>query len=217
MIRRNVYDMATEYLERAVGKVEDKSALEWRASCEKRLEHSLVKGITDSLKILKKRVSIQLDQLVIRRSVNEMGWHERGRRLVWCRQDVLPQVVKIGPCNGEASCMPEPFINASKEVGASNSKILLATVKGDVHDIGKNIVGVVLQCNNYDIIDTGVMVSCEKILKVTWKKKTSILLVFSGLITPSLDEMVHVAKEMERQGFKLPLLIGGATTSKHCC
>jgi 5-methyltetrahydrofolate--homocysteine methyltransferase len=107
----------------------------------------------------------------------------------------------------------EPFINASKQAGSSNGKILLATVKGDVHDIGKNIVGVVLQCNNYEIIDLGVMVPCEQILKVAKEENVDII-GLSGLITPSLDEMVHVAKEMERLDFDLPLLIGGATTSK---
>ncbi len=107
----------------------------------------------------------------------------------------------------------EPFIEASKEAGRSNGKIVLATVKGDVHDIGKNIVGVVLQCNNYEIIDLGVMVPGEKILK-TAREVNADIIGLSGLITPSLDEMVNMAKEMERQGFTLPLLIGGATTSK---
>ena len=102
---------------------------------------------------------------------------------------------------------------AAGEVVKAQGKILLATVKGDVHDIGKNIVGVVLACNNYDVIDLGVMVSCEKILERAKAEKAD-MIGLSGLITPSLDEMVHVAKEMERQGFKLPLLIGGATTSR---
>src|SRR5438067_251916 len=99
--------------------------------------------------------------------------------------------------------------------GQAQGKILMATVKGDVHDIGKNIVGVVLGCNNYEVIDLGVMVSCEKIL-ATAKERNVDVIGISGLITPSLDEMVHVAKEMKREGFKIPLLIGGATTSaKH--
>src|SRR5208337_2178867 len=113
-----------------------------------------------------------------------------------------------------------PFMEAEKaamvaagEVVKAQGKILLATVKGDVHDIGKNIVGVVLACNNYEVIDLGVMVSCEKILERAKEEKAD-LIGLSGLITPSLDEMVHVAREMERQGFKLPLLIGGATTSR---
>ncbi|MDW2127155.1 cobalamin-dependent protein, partial [Vibrio sp. 2033] len=125
----------------------------------------------------------------------------------------LPQVVKSARVMKQAVAHLEPFINAEKQSGSSNGKILLATVKGDVHDIGKNIVGVVLQCNNYEIIDLGVMVPCEKILKVALEENVDII-GLSGLITPSLDEMVHVAKEMERLNFDLPLLIGGATTSK---
>ena len=102
---------------------------------------------------------------------------------------------------------------AAGEVVKAQGKIVLATVKGDVHDIGKNIVGVVLACNNYEVIDMGVMVPCEKILERAKAEKAD-MIGLSGLITPSLDEMVHVAREMERQGFKLPLLIGGATTSR---
>jgi 5-methyltetrahydrofolate--homocysteine methyltransferase len=107
-----------------------------------------------------------------------------------------------------------PFIEAAKQVGAkANGRILMATVKGDVHDIGKNIVGVVLQCNNFEVIDLGVMVSCEEILRVAREKNVDII-GLSGLITPSLDEMIHVAREMQRLDFQLPLMIGGATTSK---
>jgi 5-methyltetrahydrofolate--homocysteine methyltransferase len=107
-----------------------------------------------------------------------------------------------------------PYIEQSKDAGArrANGRIVVATVKGDVHDIGKNIVGVVLQCNNFEVIDLGVMVPCEKILE-TARREGADLIGLSGLITPSLDEMVHVAREMQRQGFELPLLIGGATTS----
>nr|WP_275665974.1 MULTISPECIES: methionine synthase [unclassified Vibrio] len=207
-------DMATEYLERAVGKVEDKSALEWRTwPVEKRLEHSLVKGITDFIieDTEEARVNsarpIEVIEGPLMDGMNVVG------DLFGEGKMFLPQVVKSARVMKQAVAHLEPFINASKEVGASNGKILLATVKGDVHDIGKNIVGVVLQCNNYEIIDLGVMVSCEKILKVAKEENVDII-GLSGLITPSLDEMVHVAKEMERQGFKLPLLIGGATTSK---
>ena len=125
----------------------------------------------------------------------------------------LPQVVKSARVMKQAVAYLEPFIEASKEQGSSNGKMVIATVKGDVHDIGKNIVGVVLQCNNYEIIDLGVMVPADKILK-TAKEVNADLIGLSGLITPSLDEMVNVAKEMERQGFTIPLLIGGATTSK---
>lgn len=207
-------DMATEYLERAVGKVEDKSALEWRTwPVEKRLEHSLVKGITDFIieDTEEARVNASRPIEVIEGPLMD-GMNVVGD-LFGEGKMFLPQVVKSARVMKQAVAHLEPFINASKEVGATNGKILLATVKGDVHDIGKNIVGVVLQCNNYEIIDLGVMVSCEKILKVAQEENVDII-GLSGLITPSLDEMVHVAKEMERQGFKLPLLIGGATTSK---
>ncbi|WP_086774528.1 methionine synthase [Vibrio coralliirubri] len=207
-------DMATEYLERAVGKIEDKSALEWRTwPVEKRLEHSLVKGITDFIveDTEEARVNASRPIEVIEGPLMD-GMNVVGD-LFGEGKMFLPQVVKSARVMKQAVAHLEPFINASKEVGATNGKILLATVKGDVHDIGKNIVGVVLQCNNYEIIDLGVMVSCEKILKVAKEEDVDII-GLSGLITPSLDEMVHVAKEMERQGFKLPLLIGGATTSK---
>ena len=129
----------------------------------------------------------------------------------------LPQVVKSARVMKKAVAYLLPFMEAEKQaaggVHKNAGKILMATVKGDVHDIGKNIVGVVLSCNNYEVIDLGVMVSCEKILQTAVEQKVDII-GLSGLITPSLDEMIHVAKEMERQGFKIPLLIGGATTSK---
>ena len=132
----------------------------------------------------------------------------------------LPQVVKSARVMKKAVAYLTPFMEAEKAAMAAagqavrtQGKIVLATVKGDVHDIGKNIVGVVLACNNYEVIDMGVMVPCEKILERAKTEKAD-LIGLSGLITPSLDEMVHVAREMERQGFKLPLLIGGATTSR---
>src|SRR4051812_43459369 len=132
----------------------------------------------------------------------------------------LPQVVKSARVMKKAVAHLTPFMEAEKaEMAAAGQlvkaqgKIVLATVKGDVHDIGKNIVGVVLACNNYEVIDMGVMVACEKILERAKAEKAD-MIGLSGLITPSLDEMVYVAKEMERQSFKLPLLIGGATTSR---
>ena len=132
----------------------------------------------------------------------------------------LPQVVKSARVMKKAVAHLTPFMEAEKKTRAAagetvkaQGKIVLATVKGDVHDIGKNIVGVVLACNNYEVIDMGVMVPCEKILERAKAEKAD-MIGLSGLITPSLDEMVHVAREMERQGFKLPLLIGGATTSR---
>ena len=126
----------------------------------------------------------------------------------------LPQVVKSARVMKQAVAHLVPFIEQSKDGRAqrANGRIVMATVKGDVHDIGKNIVGVVLQCNNYEVIDLGVMVPCEKILETARREQADII-GLSGLITPSLDEMVHVAREMQRQGFAVPLLIGGATTS----
>jgi 5-methyltetrahydrofolate--homocysteine methyltransferase len=126
----------------------------------------------------------------------------------------LPQVVKSARVMKKAVAWLEPYIQAQKSGGSgAKGKILLATVKGDVHDIGKNIVGVVLGCNNYDIVDLGVMVPADKILKAARDENVD-MIGLSGLITPSLDEMVHVAKEMQRLNFNIPLLIGGATTSK---
>src|SRR5262249_20756024 len=124
------------------------------------------------------------------------------------------QVVKSARVMKKAVAYLMPFMEAEKSQGAKpQGRIVMATVKGDVHDIGKNIVGVVLQCNNYEVIDLGVMVPAAKILETAREKKADII-GLSGLITPSLDEMVHVAQEMEREGYDLPLLIGGATTSR---
>jgi 5-methyltetrahydrofolate--homocysteine methyltransferase len=126
----------------------------------------------------------------------------------------LPQVVKSARVMKKAVAYLLPFMEAEKSGGAkAQGRIVMATVKGDVHDIGKNIVGVVLQCNNYDVVDLGVMVPAAKILETAREKQADVI-GLSGLITPSLDEMVHVAQEMEREGFRLPLLIGGATTSR---
>src|SRR5579883_1912443 len=125
----------------------------------------------------------------------------------------LPQVVKSARVMKKAVAHLLPYIEAEKtETSKPKGKIVMATVKGDVHDIGKNIVGVVLQCNNFEVIDLGVMVPCEKILD-TARRENADFIGLSGLITPSLDEMVSVAREMQRQGFVVPLLIGGATTS----
>ncbi|KJR23831.1 methionine synthase [Vibrio navarrensis] len=207
-------EIAEAYRENAVGKVEDASALEWRTwPVAKRLEHALVKGITEFIvedteeARLNASKPLEVIEGPLMDGMNVVG------DLFGEGKMFLPQVVKSARVMKQAVAHLEPFINASKQSGSTNGKILLATVKGDVHDIGKNIVGVVLQCNNYEIIDLGVMVPCEQILKVAKEKQVDII-GLSGLITPSLDEMVHVAKEMERQGFDLPLLIGGATTSK---
>ncbi|CAH0527010.1 methionine synthase [Vibrio hippocampi] len=207
-------DIAAQYANKGVGKEDDASALEWRTwPVAKRLEHALVKGITEYIVEDTEEARLQASKpLEVIEGPLMDGMNVVGD-LFGEGKMFLPQVVKSARVMKQAVAHLEPFINAGKEAGRSNGKILLATVKGDVHDIGKNIVGVVLQCNNFEIIDLGVMVPCETILKVAKEENVDII-GLSGLITPSLDEMVHVAKEMERQGFDVPLLIGGATTSK---
>ena len=206
-------DVAEEY--RGEGsKANNKTDLTWRTlSVNKRLEHSLVKGInefiiedTEAARLEAER-PLDVIEGPLMDGMNVVG------DLFGAGEMFLPQVVKSARVMKQAVAHLNPFIEDEKTEVKSNGKILLATVKGDVHDIGKNIVGVVLQCNNYDIIDLGVMVSSEKILQVAKEEKCDII-GLSGLITPSLDEMVHVAKEMKRLDYQLPLLIGGATTSK---
>ena len=194
---------------------------EWRkGTIEERLAHSLVKGIdlyvdadtAEALKKYSKPLAVIEGPLMAGMSV--VG------DLFGAGKMFLPQVVKSARVMKKSVAYLTPFMEAEKaamvargEVVKAQGKIILATVKGDVHDIGKNIVGVVLACNNYEVIDLGVMVPCEKILERAKLEKADII-GLSGLITPSLDEMVHVAREMERTGFKVPLLIGGATTSR---
>ncbi len=207
-------DIAAKYAEKGTAKENDTSTHEWRTwPVEKRLEYALVKGITEFIveDTEQARINATRPLEVIEGPLMD-GMNVVGD-LFGEGKMFLPQVVKSARVMKQAVAHLEPFINAEKQTGSSNGKILLATVKGDVHDIGKNIVGVVLQCNNYDIIDLGVMVSCEQILKVAKQENVDII-GLSGLITPSLDEMVHVAKEMQRLDFNIPLLIGGATTSK---
>lgn len=193
---------------------ERKVDLEWRkGSLQERLTHSLVKGITEFIDedVEEARQSVDKPIKVIEghlmNGMNVVG------DLFGSGKMFLPQVVKSARVMKKAVAYLLPYIEAEKEAGQSNGKVLLATVKGDVHDIGKNIVGVVLGCNNYDIIDLGVMVPADKILEEAQKQNVDII-GLSGLITPSLDEMVHVAKEMEKLEMNIPLLIGGATTSK---
>ncbi|REK36569.1 MAG: methionine synthase [Bacteroidetes bacterium] len=221
-------DDATErlitYAEKIKGQEvhKDTKEQEWRnASVEERLSHSLVKGITDfiseDLEEARKSYSstLQIIEGPLMDGMNVVG------DLFGSGKMFLPQVVKSARVMKKAVAYLEPYLNEEKRANAlkgdvsrqSAGKILLATVKGDVHDIGKNIVGVVLACNNYEIVDLGVMIPAEKILAEA-KKHNVDAIGLSGLITPSLDEMVHVAKEMEREGFSVPLLIGGATTSK---
>ncbi len=201
--------------------VNEKKAEEWRnGSVEERLSHALVKGIDTYIDIDTEEARAKLGRplLVIEGPLMD-GMSVVGD-LFGAGKMFLPQVVKSARVMKKAVAYLTPFMEAEKaEMAAAGQlvkaqgKIVLATVKGDVHDIGKNIVGVVLACNNYEVIDMGVMVPCEKILERAKTEKAD-LIGLSGLITPSLDEMVHVAREMERQGFKLPLLIGGATTSR---
>jgi 5-methyltetrahydrofolate--homocysteine methyltransferase len=188
----------------------------WRKEpVNKRLEHALIKGLTEFIDedVEEARQLVDRPIEVIEGPLMD-GMNVVGD-LFGEGKMFLPQVVKSARVMKKAVAYLLPFIEAEKKGGESSSagKILMATVKGDVHDIGKNIVGVVLACNNYEVIDIGVMVPCDKILAAAKEHNVDII-GLSGLITPSLDEMVYVAKEMERLGFKVPLLIGGATTSR---
>ncbi len=189
--------------------------LEWRSwPVTKRLEHALVKGIADFIDedTEQARQEAEKPLHVIEGALMD-GMNVVGD-LFGAGKMFLPQVVKSARVMKKAVAYLMPFMEAEQDGEMqTNGKILMATVKGDVHDIGKNIVGVVLQCNNFQVIDLGVMVPAEKILQTARDEKVDII-GLSGLITPSLDEMVHMAKEMERQGFDIPLMIGGATTSR---
>lgn len=197
------------------GSVKEAETEEWRGwPVNKRLEHALVKGVTthivedteESRQSFKRPIEVIEGPLMS--GMNIVG------DLFGSGKMFLPQVVKSARVMKQAVAHLIPFIEAEKgDKPEAKGKILMATVKGDVHDIGKNIVGVVLGCNGYDIVDLGVMVPAERILQVAREQKCDII-GLSGLITPSLDEMVHVAREMQRQDFHLPLMIGGATTSK---
>ena len=207
---------------KGVGKaVSEKKAEEWRnGTVEERLSHALVKGIDAYIEADAEEARVKLGRPLLVIEGPLMAGMSVVGDLFGAGKMFLPQVVKSARVMKKAVAHLTPFMEAEKEARAAagevvkaQGKILLATVKGDVHDIGKNIVGVVLACNNYEVIDMGVMVPCEKILERAKAEKAD-MIGLSGLITPSLDEMVHVAREMERQGFKLPLLIGGATTSR---
>ncbi|NOX64471.1 MAG: methionine synthase [Chlorobi bacterium] len=216
--RPDATERLIEIAETVKGKVKtEEEVLAWRSeSVEERLAHSLVKGITDFIEEdieearIKYRSAIIVIEEPLMKGMNVVG------DLFGAGKMFLPQVVKSARVMKKAVAYLLPYIEEEKRISGDTSPagtILLATVKGDVHDIGKNIVAVILGCNNYDIIDLGVMVPSDKILSVAREKKVDVI-GLSGLITPSLDEMVHVAKEMERENFDLPLLIGGATTSK---
>ena len=209
----NLLNIAEKY--RGDGTEEKKEDLEWRSwPVAKRLEHALVKGITAFIEEDTEAARQEADRPLhviegpLMDGMNVVGdLFQEGKMF-------LPQVVKSARVMKQAVAYLQPYIEAEKEEGAeANGKILMATVKGDVHDIGKNIVGVVLRCNNYEVIDLGVMVPAEKIIQ-TAKEEAVDIIGLSGLITPSLDEMVHIASELERQQLDFPLLIGGATTSK---
>ncbi len=199
----------------------EKKTEEWRGgTVEERLSHALVKGIDTYIDADTEEARAKLGRplLVIEGPLMD-GMSVVGD-LFGAGKMFLPQVVKSARVMKKAVAYLFPFMEAEKaqmaaagQVVKTQGKIVLATVKGDVHDIGKNIVGVVLACNNYEVFDMGVMVPCEKILERAKAEKAD-MIGLSGLITPSLDEMVHVAREMERQGWKVPLLIGGATTSR---
>jgi len=211
----NLMGIAGDYLGDGKAK-ESKQDLEWRTwSVENRLQHALVKGIDtyvnedtkEALEKLKRPIFVIEGPLMD--GMNVVG------DLFGAGKMFLPQVVKSARVMKKSVAWLEPYLEAEKvdcEV-SSSGKILMATVKGDVHDIGKNIVGIVLQCNSYEVIDMGVMVPAEQILQKA-KEENCDIIGLSGLITPSLDEMVNIAQEMERQGFELPLMIGGATTSR---
>ncbi|MGC2399568.1 MAG: methionine synthase [Acidobacteriaceae bacterium] len=201
--------------------VAEKKTEEWRnATVEERLSHALVKGIDNYIEGDTEEARAKLGRPLLVIEGPLMAGMSVVGDLFGAGKMFLPQVVKSARVMKKAVAYLTPFMEEEKEALAAaghevraQGKIVLATVKGDVHDIGKNIVGVVLACNNYEVIDLGVMVTSEKILERAKAEKAD-LIGLSGLITPSLDEMVHVAREMERQGFKLPLLIGGATTSR---
>jgi 5-methyltetrahydrofolate--homocysteine methyltransferase len=224
--RNDSTDRLLEFAETVKAKGKEKIVDDaWRKTgVEERLKHALINGITDFIDLDTEEARHLFERpLHVIEGPLMAGMNVVGD-LFGSGKMFLPQVVKSARVMKKAVAYLEPFLQAEKDKNILNGtnlveankgpgKVLLATVKGDVHDIGKNIVGVVLACNNYEIFDMGVMVSCEKILEKA-KEINADIIGLSGLITPSLDEMVYVAQQMEKQGFKLPLLIGGATTSR---
>jgi 5-methyltetrahydrofolate--homocysteine methyltransferase len=224
--RNDSTDRLLEFAETVKAKGKEKIVDDaWRKTgVEERLKHALINGITDFIDVDTEEARHLFERpLHVIEGPLMAGMNVVGD-LFGSGKMFLPQVVKSARVMKKAVAYLEPFLQAEKDKNILNGtnlieankgpgKVLLATVKGDVHDIGKNIVGVVLACNNYEIFDMGVMVSCEKILEKA-KEINADIIGLSGLITPSLDEMVYVAQQMEKQGFKLPLLIGGATTSR---
>jgi 5-methyltetrahydrofolate--homocysteine methyltransferase len=210
----NLLKIAEKYKDQKSGAAARGQDLSWRElEVDKRLEYALIHGVdefvVDDTEEARQAATRPLDVIEgpLMAGMNVVG------DLFGAGKMFLPQVVKSARVMKKAVGHLVPYIEEEKDGKmSSNGKIVLATVKGDVHDIGKNIVGVVLQCNNFEVVDLGVMVSCDKILEAA-KRENADIIGLSGLITPSLDEMVHVASEMQRLGFELPLLIGGATTS----
>jgi 5-methyltetrahydrofolate--homocysteine methyltransferase len=217
--REDATERLLEFAETVKGSAKKKEADdEWRnGTVEERLNHALVKGIIDFVDVDTEEARLKYDKPLhviegpLMNGMNIVG------DLFGAGKMFLPQVVKSARVMKKSVAYLTPFLEEEKRksgvIGKPNAKILLATVKGDVHDIGKNIVGVVLACNNYEVIDLGVMVPTEKIIEAAKREKVDVV-GLSGLITPSLDEMVHVAKEMQHEKMELPLLIGGATTSR---
>ena len=209
-------DLAETFRESGAERVQAEEALWRKESVEKRLEHALVKGIVDHVEADAEEARVKYNRpLSVIEGPLMAGMNVVGD-LFGAGKMFLPQVVKSARVMKKAVAYLTPFIEEAKAesgTGGPSARVLLATVKGDVHDIGKNIVGVVLACNNFEVVDLGVMIPREKILDEALRIKADVI-GLSGLITPSLDEMVEVALEMERRGLDLPLLIGGATTSK---
>ena len=207
-------EIAEKYRGAGKGAAEEKPDLKWREqSVEERLTYAMVKGITDFIDADTEEARQLLGSPIKVIEGPLMHGMDIVGDLFGSGKMFLPQVVKSARVMKKAVAYLEPFISGMSGSGHSAGKVVIATVKGDVHDIGKNIVSIVFQCNGFEVIDLGVMVPCDKILDTAEKEHADIV-ALSGLITPSLDEMVHVASEMERRGFKIPLMIGGATTSR---
>lgn len=206
--------LAEEYKNRELNSTNNETVNQWRnENIKSRIEYAMLKGIADYIEDDVKELLKEYDNPVsiiegpLMEAMNKVG------DLFGEGKMFLPQVVKSARVMKKAVSFLEPYIKEGQSNTTSNGKILMATVKGDVHDIGKNIVSVVMQCNNYEIIDLGVMVPCEQIIETAIKENVDII-GLSGLITPSLDEMVHVIRELEKRGLNIPVMIGGATTSK---
>ncbi|PVX46348.1 methionine synthase (B12-dependent) [Flavobacterium sp. 103] len=216
--RDDATERLLDFAENVKGDVKsnEKAVQEWRSgTVQERITHSLVKGVDEFIEIDVEEARLAATKPIEVIEINLMTGMNVVGDLFGSGKMFLPQVVKSARVMKKAVAYLLPFIEAAKQVGdkSGNGKILMATVKGDVHDIGKNIVSVVLACNNYEIVDLGVMVPPEKIIAAAIEHEVDII-GLSGLITPSLDEMVYLAKELDKRGMKIPVMIGGATTSR---